>query len=127
MKTEIASTNEQLYDVDSAFLFDKTIERPEDEADFILNMNDFRLNEAALFAVSSIRGIVFNQYVDEITKPSPDHAKIREMKEQLEHIAKERNLVYSGDQAIKRLVISKYAPKIRAALEAQKDLLSHGR
>jgi len=105
----------------------KEIERPEDEAGFISNMNDFSLNEAALFAVSSMRGIVFNQYIDEISKPSPNHSKIREMKEQLEHIATERDLVYSDDQAIKRLVISKYAPKIRAALEAQKDLLSPGR
>jgi hypothetical protein len=74
-----------------------------------------------------MRGIVFNQYINEIAKPSPDQDKISKMKEQLEHIATERNLVYSGDLAIKRLVISKYAPRIRAAMQAQKDLLSNGR
>jgi hypothetical protein len=127
MKTEISLTNEQPYNADASLLFGQTVEPLEDEADFILNMDDFRLNEAALFAVSSINGLVFNQYIDELAKPNPDVLKVRELKAELKQIDAEQDSIYSGDRATKLLVISKYAPRIRAAIQAQKELSSNGR
>jgi hypothetical protein len=127
MKTEFNSTNEQPNNVDASLLFGQTIEPSEDEADFILGMNDFRLNEAALFAVSSISGLIFNQYLDELAKPNPDVLKVRKLKAELKQIDAEQDSIYSGDRTTKVLVISKYAPRIRAAIQAQKDLLSNDR
>ena len=114
MKTEFPPTNEQPYNIDGAFLFDKTIESSEDLNDFILSMDDFRLSEAAMAMVSAMRGKVYHQYQDEVDKSNPDAAKVRALKAELTQIAAERELIYSGDQDAKRLVISKYAPIIKA-------------
>jgi len=127
MKSEISSTNEQPYNVDTSVLFGPTIEHLADEAEFILGMDDFRLNEAAIFAVSSINGLVFNQYLDELARPNPDALKIRQLEAELKQIEAEQDYIYSGDRATKLEVITKYAPRIRAAIQAQRELLPNGR
>ena len=135
MKAEIQSTNEQALNVEGALLFDKTAEKLENLEDFVRGMDNFRLSEAAIATVSAMRGKVYHQHQDEVGKSNPDEAKIRELKAQLAQLATERDLVYSGDQDTKRLVISKYAPTLQAAIQAKKELLdqeaaleqSHGR
>jgi len=127
MNTETNSTNEQSCNVDASLLLGQTIESLEDEAAFILSMDDFRLNESALFAISAIHGFVFNQYIDELAQPNPDPLKVSELKAELKQISAEQNSIYSSDRATKRLLISKYAPRIRAAIQAQRELLSNGR
>jgi len=127
MKSEINSTNEQPYNVDASLLFGQTIDPLADDAEFILSMDDFRLNEAALFAVSSINGLVFNQYLDELARPNPDVIKIRQLEAELKQIEAEQNYIYSGDRTTKLGVISKYAPRIREAIKAQREPLPNGR
>ena len=140
MKAVIQSTNEQPLNVDSSFLLAQTFELLglKNEGNDPLMREKFVLNETALFAVSSMHGIVLHQYLDEIGKENPDEAKVRELKENLAQIDAEQDLIYSGDEATKLLVISKYGSKIKEAIQAQAqaqnpdiqpqmDSLSHGR
>jgi hypothetical protein len=125
MKPEINSTNGQPF-VDGSLLAGETFEHLANQTDDTSDMTDFELSETALFVVSFMHGIVFRQRLDEQGKPNPDLRKLHDLEAEIKQIRAEQDLVYSGDKATKRLVISNYAPRVREAIQAQKELLPHG-
>jgi hypothetical protein len=78
-----------------------------------LCLEEFQLSEAAIETIAAMIGTTITAVVAEQDRESPNEQKIRELKDTLRAMGKERQEIYKGNDEMKRSVITRYTPVLR--------------
>jgi hypothetical protein len=81
-----------------------------------LYIKQFVFDEDAINTISTMMGFTTTEILAEEDKESPDMAKIEELERSRSVMSRERQEIYRGNNDVKRSVIERYTPIIRALL-----------